>query len=379
FLPLYKFNTIKMKKLICLLLLGFSIQATAQVNRKILVEEFTGTWCGYCPDGHYILGNIEAAYPNTIISAGMHITDALTIPYATAVDAALGVAGYPRAAIDRFTYPSGNAFVMSRGYWLGAVTARLNVTSPVSVNISKTFNTTTRILNVTVDYTFVSSINEETRITCLLLEDNISTSQTNYYNTTTGSPFYGLGNPIPNYLQKDVVRASLTVDSWGDVNNPTSVSAGSSYSKTFTYTVPSGWDENNVKILAFINKKVGASPVPSSGTEILNAESIGITGTTSLNENNQEISEIKASPNPFSDITSISFQLEKNTRVRAYVTDVTGKTMANLIDEERSAGPHQIFWGGTDNNFVSLSSGLYFINIEGENFRRNVRVMLLNE
>lgn len=369
-----------MKKLLYVLLLGYSFQATAQVNRKILVEEFTGTWCGYCPDGHYILGNIEAANPNKIVTAGMHINDGLTIPYATAVDASLGVAGYPRAAIDRFTYPSGNAFVMSRGYWTGAVAARLNVVSPVSINISKIFNSTTRVLEVTIDYTFVSAINDETRITCLLLEDNISTSQSNYYNTTAGSPFYGLGNPIPNYLQKDVVRESLTVDPWGDVNNPTNVSAGSSFSSTFTYTIPSNWNENNVKILAFINKKVGATPVPSSGTEILNAESIGITGTTSsLNENNQEISEIKASPNPFSDITSISFQLEKNTRVRAYVTDITGKTIANLINEERSAGPHQIFWGGTDNNFVKVSSGLYFINIEGENFRSNARVMHLNE
>jgi len=363
-----------------LLLLVYSYQSQAQVNRKILVEEFTGTWCGYCPEGHYILQNIEAANPNKIVTAGMHISDALTIPYTTAVDANLGVAGYPRAAIDRFTYPSGNAFVMSRSYWTGAVAARLNVTSPVSLNISRTFNSGTRVLEVTVNYTFASAVNYETRLTCLLLEDSINTSQSNYMNTTTGSPFFGLGNPIPNYKQKDVVRANLTVDPWGDVNNPATVSAGSAFSKTFTYTIPSTWDENQVKILAFINKKVGTSPVPSTGTEILNAEWTGITGTTtSVNENNQDISDIKTSPNPFSDITSISFQLVKNTRIRAYVTDITGKTIATLINEERNAGPHQIFWGGTDNNFVKASAGLYFINIEGENFRSNVRVMLQHE
>jgi Outer membrane protein Omp28 len=360
---------------ICLI----SMSATAQVNRKILVEEFTGTWCGYCPDGHYILDNIEAANPNKVISSGMHVGDALTIPYTTAIDANLGVAGYPRAAIDRVTYSGGNAFVMSRGYWAGAVAARLNVTSPVSINITKTFNATTRLLDVTVEYTFVNAINDETRLTCLLIEGDIPTSQSNYMNTTTGSPFFGLGNPIPNYLQKDVVRALLSTDNWGDANHPTSVTAGSNFTKTYSYTIPQGWNENNVKITAFINKKIGAVPVPSSGTEILNAESIQIIGgTTSINENNTDLSNLKASPNPFSEITSISFQLKKATRIKAFITDLTGKVVHNLVDEERTAGSHQIFWGGTDENYSKLNSGLYFFHVVGDDFNSSTKVMLMN-
>ena len=368
-----------MKKLLYTIICLVSLSASAQVSRKILVEEFTGTWCGYCPDGHYILNNIEASYPNTIISNGMHISDAYTIPYTTAIDAYLGVAGYPRAAIDRITYSGGNAFVMSRGYWAGAVAARLNVTSPVSINITRTFNSATRSLDVTVDYNFVSAVNYETRLTCLLMENDISTSQSNYMNTTVGSPFYGLGNPIPNYLQKDVVRAILSTDNWGDSNHPTTVSAGSSYTKTYSYTIPASWNENNVKVVAFVNKKIGATPVASTGTEILNAESIHITGgTTAINENNSNLNDLKASPNPFSDITSISFQLNKSSRIKAFITDLSGKIVYNLLDEVRIAGSHQIFWGGTDENYSKLNSGLYFFHVAGEDFNSATKVILMN-
>lgn len=369
-----------MKKLSYVLFCLLSLQVSAQVNRKILVEEFTGTWCGYCPEGHYILDGIETSNPNKIVPVGMHYNDIFEIPYSLAMSTNLAVAAYPRAAVDRFTYSGGNAFVMSRGYWVGAVAARLNVSSPVSININRTFNTSTRILDITVDYTFAAAVNDETRLTVLLVEDNLSSSQSNYMNTTTGSPFFGLGNPIPNYLQKDVARELLSSDDWGDANHPTTVAAGASYTKTFSFNVPSTWNENNVKIVAFINKKIGTAPVASTGTEILNAERSSIIGSTSATvENQAPVSEMKASPNPFKDLTSVSFRLDQSSLVNAYVTDMTGKVVAPLIHEERNAGNHEIFWGGTTEDFVKVPAGIYFIHIESKGYRNSLRVVLLND
>lgn len=350
-------------KLLVLLLSVLTIPAIGQATRKILVEEFTGDWCGYCPEGHEILDNIITNNPNRIVAVGMHYNDFLESSYSLAMVSNLSVAAYPRAAVDRFTYSGGNAFVMSRSYWTGAVAARLNVSSPVTININPSYNPGTRILNVTVDYTFLSGYGEDTRITCLLIEDSISSSQTNYYNTTSGSPFYGLGNPIPNYQQLHTQVALLSADNWGDINHPATVASGQSFSKSYSYTLPATMNDDHVKIVAFINERVGASPTQSSGTEILNSEVKSIwASATGMSEVSFDGS-LQVSPNPFSMLASIGFNLRESVNVNAYITDLNGKFIKQLINEKRASGKHDIFWAGDDESGQSVSGGIYLVHI----------------
>ncbi|MBL7765374.1 MAG: Omp28-related outer membrane protein [Chitinophagaceae bacterium] len=353
-----------MKRILLLCASVMMIQSVqAQVARTVLIEEFTGTWCGYCPDGHLKLKAIEDANPGRVISVGMHNADQFTIPYETAMENALGVAGFPRAAVDRFTYPGGNAFVMSRSYWQGAFAARLNVSSPVEINITPSYNSGSRLLNVTVNYTFKSAVTDETRITCLLVEDSLSSSQANYDNTTTGSPLYGLGNPIPDYKQKNVAVYLLSADSWGDANHPASVTANSSYSKSYSYTLPSTMNANQIKIVAFINKKIGASPVVSTGTEILNAQYTDINTSTAVNDIPKNITHQACHPNPFADITALDFNLAKDGIVKAYITDIYGRVVNELCNEYRVAGSHSLFWGGTTAQFGAVNNGIYLFHV----------------
>ncbi|NNL22547.1 MAG: hypothetical protein HKO83_14600, partial [Ignavibacteriaceae bacterium] len=39
----------------------------AQTQRNPVLEEFTGTWCQWCPCGHDIMEQIKAAIPNSIM------------------------------------------------------------------------------------------------------------------------------------------------------------------------------------------------------------------------------------------------------------------------------------------------------------------------
>ena len=64
-----------MKNLILLLLLPFSILAqvnTSPQNKKVLLEEFTGIHCGYCPDGHLLAQNLHDAYPDDVFLINIH-------------------------------------------------------------------------------------------------------------------------------------------------------------------------------------------------------------------------------------------------------------------------------------------------------------------
>jgi hypothetical protein len=350
-----------MKKQIFTLLLSSALLSTqAQVTRKVLMEEYTGTWCPNCPDGHDTIKKLLLDHPGRLVVVGMHNNDAYTIPYETAMETAMQVTGFPRATIDRDSFPTANYFAMSRWFWTDAVADRLNVTSPVEIKLTPSLNGSTRLLTVKVDYTFKAAVNEETRLTCVLLEDSILAAQSG----ATGT-----------YVHKDVSRALLSADNWGDANNPTMVSANQSFSKTYTYTLPATWNANNMTVVAFINKKMGATPIISQGTEVLNAEEAFIgfpTATSDVADNQFSVGECY--PNPSSQITALDFTLDKDADVKAYVTDIRGAVVKNLSDSKRSAGKHSIYWAGTDQQSNRMNAGMYLIHlsINGKVYTRKV-------
>ncbi len=65
-------------------------------------------------------------------------------------------------------------------------------------------------------------------------------------------------------------------------------------------------------------------------------------------------------PNPFEDHTNIQFQLNEKSEVKAYVTDVNGKLLAQLLQNQTmEVGTHYLNFDATD-----LPSGMYVLKIE---------------
>jgi hypothetical protein len=64
-------------------------------------------------------------------------------------------------------------------------------------------------------------------------------------------------------------------------------------------------------------------------------------------------------PNPFNPSTKITFSLATDSRVSLKVFDVIGQEVASLINQELTAGVHNI-----DFNAAGINSGVYFYRIE---------------
>lgn len=75
-------------------------------------------------------------------------------------------------------------------------------------------------------------------------------------------------------------------------------------------------------------------------------------------------------PNPFNPTTVISFQLPVISNVSIKVFDVLGNEVATLVDEEKSAGIHQVNF-----NFKGLSSGIYFYRIKSGNYSETKKMI----
>lgn len=67
-------------------------------TRRIVLEEGTGTWCGWCPQGILAIENLHTLYGDRVIPIAVHNQDVMTVE---AYDAALAFPGFPMGLVNR--------------------------------------------------------------------------------------------------------------------------------------------------------------------------------------------------------------------------------------------------------------------------------------
>ncbi len=90
-----------------------------------------------------------------------------------------------------------------------------------------------------------------------------------------------------------------------------------------------------------------------------------------------EFALIGATPNPFNATTAINFSVPYEAKVRIEIHDLTGRTIATLVDDEFETGRHSIIWNGSDNSGGSVSSGTYIVRMSAEDFSTSSRITLI--
>lgn len=78
----------------------------------------------------------------------------------------------------------------------------------------------------------------------------------------------------------------------------------------------------------------------------------------------KEIELYQNYPNPFNPSTTISYQLSEFSHVTLEVYDILGGEIAEILNEEKSAGQHRVEFNA---NKYNLSSGVYFLEMKATN------------
>jgi hypothetical protein len=239
-----------MKKITLIALLFAAFQMNAQTivqttpqNKKVILEEFTGVNCVWCPAGHTIANAIKASNPNNVFLINIHVGSFATpgvgqpdfrTPFGTAIVNQTGIAGYPAGTVNRTVFPgsaqnSTTGTAMSRNFWTAAANQTIAQSSYVNVATTATINATTRLLTVLVEAYYTGSSPVTTnKLNVAFLQNN-----------TTG-PQVG-GNQGDNYNHQHRLIHMLT-GQWGETINTTT--AGTFVTRTYTYTIPA--DYNNI-------------------------------------------------------------------------------------------------------------------------------------
>lgn len=339
----------------------------AQTHR-VLLEEFTGANCGNCPMGHYYVDSMLHKHPNLIVVSVHSYTVKDSMAFAT-IDT-LGEmysAGAPLAAIDRLcpgTTSNTTGIVYSQ--WDANIQQRLQTPVSVSVSIAPTWNASNRIIQAGVDvHTETNLPSGDYRIGLYIVEDSVVGSangydQSNFYSSTPGNPFFGLGFSITNYVHKHVARALLT-STWSlpGIISATPVS-GNHFHQDFSYTLPVGYDENNISLVAFVYRYTSNH----TGDEVLNAAQVELPlGMSDVSENDPETS-LQVYPNPTTEYLLIS-GLPAGSHIR--ITDMNGRLVLQANAEAETLPL----------NVQSLAPGLYSLSYQDETGLHGVKRFLI--
>lgn len=82
-------------------------------------------------------------------------------------------------------------------------------------------------------------------------------------------------------------------------------------------------------------------------------------------------------PNPFNPTTTIRFGLPESGRIRLTVYNILGQRVAQLLDEIRPAGFHNVVWNGQNANGLRVSSGVYLYRLETDAGIQTRKMILL--
>ncbi|MFB1027421.1 MAG: Omp28-related outer membrane protein, partial [Flavobacteriaceae bacterium] len=222
-----------------------TIVSTTPENRKVILEEFTGVNCTFCPDGHAIAQALQDNNPENIFLVNIHSGGYATpngnqpdfrTQWGEAIDDQSGLAGYPAGTINRQNFPGqeqGNAgtTALGRGAWASAASTVLDQGSYVNVGVQAVLNVQTNTMVIDVEAYYTGNSPEATN------KFNVAILQNNTLGAQVG------GNMGDNYNHMHRLIDMVT-GQWGvDITNTT---AGSLYSNQFTYSIPA--DNNGIAI-----------------------------------------------------------------------------------------------------------------------------------
>ncbi|WP_167343042.1 Omp28-related outer membrane protein [Nonlabens sp. SY33080] len=207
-------------------------------STKMLIEDYTGAWCGWCPRISQGIEDLTGSNPN-VIAVAIHNGDSMAFPLEGQMRQQFGVNGFPTGILNRDqTWSSTSGSSMN----LTQPNVYLNRVQPVGLAINSSISND--LLSATVKVGF--DLDESgLYLVVYALENGIIANQSNYTNN------YGGVDPIQGFVHEHVLSKNLT-DVFGDPIPADQQVGGNEYSVTLTSNVAGVANQNDMEIVAFV-------------------------------------------------------------------------------------------------------------------------------
>ncbi len=217
-------------------------------DRKILIEEFTGQLCTFCPDGAREIERLDSIYEGQIIAVSIH-AGAFADPAngapndfrttaGTEYNNTFGVISWPAATISR----RNNAAVLGQSQWETEIGVIKDLEPEVDISITTAYDSTSREVSITVLTEWLKDGDQEAvyNVQLFVTENHVIAGQ--------------LDNGVwkPNYSHEHMLRGAIN-GTWG-TNLTNGTLEGTLESNKFDYTLDPTWKAKDCKIIAFVYK-----------------------------------------------------------------------------------------------------------------------------
>ena len=85
----------------------------------------------------------------------------------------------------------------------------------------------------------------------------------------------------------------------------------------------------------------------------------------------------KTYPNPFDTETTISFQIQKESKAEIRIYNATGQEIKTYLFHIKNSGTHEVAWDGTNNYGEYVSGGLYLISLTTLDINKTSKVIFV--
>lgn len=336
-------------------------------SKAVLIEESTGTWCGWCPRGTVGLDYMASTYPNTVVGIAVHNNDPMEVAeYDAGLVATIG-SGWPNSGVDRTL----NGVDPGQGSLQGAYNELVGNLTPA--NLSASAIATGNNLTITAEAQFFSNFNSaDFRLGVIITENGVTGTsagynQVNYYSGGSNGVMGGyesLPDPVPaaQMVYNHVGIALLGGFNGEDNSVPATLTDGQVIQHDFSYTIPATSNQDEMyAVVVLIDNATGG---------IVNSYQRSINDALSV-EDLAFATPIKIYPNPANDRFNIAFDaIDSDYKVS--ITDMLGRTVLEQSYNNLS---------GTQNLEIStnqLTTGQYIVSISTGNASYSKRLVINN-
>ena len=211
------------------------------VNRNVLIEDFTGQRCLNCPTANEEIEKLQNRYDDAIIAVSIHsgpygrLNSGKPLPLYTETGNEYyehaGISEQPTVIINR------NASLTNTAQYAAIVDQEVGKTTPLSIELAVGYDATTRNTDITVNATTSEVISGKLQV--WVIENDIVGQQT-----------MPDGSMNSEYVHQHVFRASVTNDIYGDDFSVTDVTPATA---TYQVTLDETWKAEDVAIVAFVS------------------------------------------------------------------------------------------------------------------------------